>query len=361
MLLAGPRGRRLLLEYALSSERQLDPQYREDSLTAGVFVASYHLDPGEGTSVQLIGDDGAELQEIAPAEVASRLAAVPLVEATPELLRECLSKTVGAARYWQEPDGTDVLAGTQELTRSLRRVAEHLGASGHTAWWGTSVEGRSQWQVEWDGAPPHTVPSDAQAMLRQGRAEVLAEELVARRERPTDPAASWSGNWWSRPPWELPSSTRALADGSPAGLWFVEDELGWEHATTRRVGMPAGLRTFEVASAASWALLCGRFPIEVTAQKRHDWYRTTGRDGRWVIPDWAKVAEHYDAVHLHTLAYLSAAGTAIAVDEDTASVIAGWGPDETYWFTPRVRYLDDPVRWMLHHDGQNSIWVREEA
>ncbi|SJN11622.1 hypothetical protein FM113_12530 [Leucobacter sp. 7(1)] len=148
MLLAGPRGRRLLLEFALASERQRDPEYREESLTAGVFLASYHLDPGKGTSVQLFGDVGAETQEISPAEIASRMGAVPLVEVTPELLRDCVAESVSGARYWQEPDGTDILAGMPELAASLRRVAAHLAASPHTAWWSAPVEERLQWQVE---------------------------------------------------------------------------------------------------------------------------------------------------------------------------------------------------------------------
>ncbi len=71
----------------------------------------------------------------------------------------------------------------------------------------------------------------------------------------------------------------------------------------------------------------------MTAQKRHDWYRTTGRDGRWVMPDWSRVAEMYGGVHLTVTGYLAAAGTAIDVDDDAASVIAGWAPDETHWLT----------------------------
>ena len=359
-LVRGPRGRRLLLEYALASERLRDPEYREDSLSAGVFLVSYHLDPGKGTSVQLIGNVDTEFTEVSPAEVAQRLASVPLADVTPAILRDCLAESVDSARYWQEPDGSDVLAGTVELQTPLRRVAEHVAASGHATWWGEGVAGHSQWQVEWDDAPPHEVTAEPLALLRTVRDRILEEELVARRERPSDVTANFSGNWWSRPPWELPSSTRALFDGSPAGLWFPEDSLGWEQADTRRLGMPAGLRVYEIDTAEAWAGLCARFPIEVTAQKRHDWYRTTGRDGAWVIPDWAKVADHYDAVHLQVGAYLSAAGTAIPVDEHTATVIAGWNPDETYWFTPNVRYIDDPERWALQEHGERTDWVRQE-
>lgn len=360
LLMRGPRGRRLLLEYAIASDRLHDPEYREDSFNAGVFLASYHLDPGKGTSVQLIGDVGAEIQEVTPAEVAARLETVALAEVTPELLRDCVAESVGSARYWQEGDGSDVLAATVEMQAPLRRVAEHVAASVHAEWWGEPVAECSQWQVEWDDAPPHEIMTDPTASLRKVQDQIIEEELVAKRERPSDVTANWSGTWWSRAPWELPSTTRTLFDGSPAGLWFVEDSLGWEQADTRRLGIPAGLRIFEIDTAEAWADLCARFPIEVTAQKRHDWYRTTGRDGAWVIPDWAKVAEHYDAVHLQVQAYLSAAGTAIPVDEQAATVIAGWDPDQTFWFTPNVRYIDEAVRWVLEENGERTDWVRQE-
>ncbi|HZK05622.1 MAG TPA: hypothetical protein VFC82_07180 [Actinomycetaceae bacterium] len=350
----------MLLEYAIASERLLDPEYHEDSFSAGVFLASYHLDPGKGTSVQLIGYANTEPANVAPAEVVQRLASVPLAEVTPGLLRDCLAEAVDSARYWQEPDGNDVLAATDELQAQLHRIAEHVAASAHAAWWSAPIAERSQWQVEWDDASPHEVAVDPLTLLRRARDQVIEEELVARRERPSDVTANWSGTWWSRPPWELPSTTRALFDRSPAGLWFVEDSLGWEQADTRRLGIPTGLHVYEIDTAQAWADLCVRFPIEDTAQKRHDWYRTTGRDGAWVIPDWAKVAEHYDAVHLQVQAYLSAAGTAIPVDEHTATVIAGWNPDQTYWFTPNLRYIDDPVRWTLHEHGERTDWVRQD-
>lgn len=67
---------------------------------------------------------------------------------------------------------------------------------------------------------------------------------------------------------------------------------------------------------------------------------------------------NYDAVHLQAAAYLAAAGTAIPVDADTASVIAGWGPNETYWFTPRIQRLDESTAWILDERGADRLWVR---
>ena len=47
------------------------------------------------------------------------------------------------------------------------------------------------------------------------------------------------------------------------------------------------------------------------------------------------------------------------VDADTASVIAGWGPDTTYWFTPRINHVGSPVRWVLKEHDTGENWERE--
>lgn len=65
-----------------------------------------------------------------------------------------------SARYWQEADGSDVLAATDELDAPLRRIAEHVAASAHAAWWSEPVAEDPQWQVEWDDAPPHVIMAD---------------------------------------------------------------------------------------------------------------------------------------------------------------------------------------------------------
>ncbi|GAB2843595.1 hypothetical protein GCM10027092_05630 [Yaniella soli] len=148
---------------------------------------------------------------------------------------------------------------------------------------------------------PSHIP-DPMAVLGAARDQVIDEEVVARRDRPLDPTANFSGHWWSRPPGELASSAGELFDGSPVKLWFVEDSLGWERATGQRLTVPETPQIYEIDSEQAWAGLCARFPPDVTAQKRHDWYRATGRRGKWFMPDWAEVAKYYDAVHLQTRA-----------------------------------------------------------
>ncbi len=365
MLLAGPWGRRLLLEYALGAEHSSGPESQQDSLRSAVFLASYHLNVARGTATVLFGPGAEEARRtvVTSDEVADRLSRVQLPEVTATALRSALAAAVDSARYWQEPDGEDVLVAGESVWGELRRVAEHVARSPHAQWWTTAVVATDQWLVGW--VDEHTEPLDATAiepaaaeLLRDYRVRTAEEEKRAERDRPADPSANWSGWWWSTPPTRC--STRLLFDGTPAGLWFVEDSMGWERAVTRRVNIPASARVYEVDGAQAWAELCRQFPADVTAQKRHDWYRTTGRAGRWVIPDWSRVSERYDGVHLTVAGYLSAAGTAIAVDADAASVIAGWAPDETYWLTDTVNLgYDDSRTWVRDANGEHPSWAED--
>lgn len=362
-LLAGPRGRRFLLEYALASERARNPVRTEGTFGHAAVHASFSLTPGERSTNASFGwgASDARMLEVTPAEAAERLNALELLEPTPELLRNALAAAVGNAQYWQAPEGEDLLAATPEMHLGLQRVATQVATSQLTAWWRTSVALAAQHSVQWDDATPRAVLGDVRGALVAARDRERAAEHAARKRRAADPTASWSGEWWSRPPQAMPSSARSLLDGSPAGLWFVEDGLGWERAESVRLTVPEDASVFEVEAAADWAELCARFPLEVTAQKRDDWYLATGHAARWVIPDWVQVAGHYDAVHLQVGAYLAAAGVAIPVDDGSgsASVIAGWNPDETYWFSSDIVYDKERIRWVLEDDGADMVWKPE--
>lgn len=104
-----------------------------------------------------------------------------------------------------------------------------------------------------------------------------------------------------------------------------------------------------------WAALCRRHPLDVTASRRHDWYRTTGRDGSWVQPDWSAVAQETDAVHLTMRGYLTTAGLAVPVSEGVASVLAGWDPDATYWFAGAAVDPGTARDWV--YDSDDDCWV----
>ena len=371
-LVAGPRGRRLLMEFARRSEQVHGVDQEKRSFHLASFHAAYDLDPGKGRSVVMYVV-GADVEDGSapdfgpaptPAECGDRLEGVHLAEPTEQLLVWCLADAAEAARYWQEHDGADVLGAQPEMQAGLRRVAEHLAGAPANAWWGTGIDLGAQWAVSWVDRPTDGPRPPTSEVLREAQKRNTENERRARRKwrkRPRDPRADVSGEWWSDPPFGVPSSTRELSDGSPVGLWVVEDSMGWERARTTRLSPLGSPRVYEIDTASAWADLCARFPATVTAEKRHDWFRTTGRDGTWVVPDWVEVAEHYDAVHLQVSTYLSAAGTSIEVDHDSASVIAGWAPDETFWLSDAVHSAGASREWAGEDRGAEFRWWRADS
>ncbi|MGJ9426204.1 hypothetical protein ACHABX_10230 [Nesterenkonia halotolerans] len=358
-LLDGPRGRRLLLEFALASEQRTDPSSAE--LSGLVHAAARVLEPqGEhrgqlmsrwavfGSPVRVLSP------AVGPAEVARALDATDLAEPSEDLLRLVLADVVAFARYWQEPEGEDLLAGSAELRGALLRVARHLLGSPQTQWWSQDVRLSDQACVQWPDIPGYDHSGEPTQVLSDWRAEQQGLELRALRDRPEDPKASYGGVWWSRPPDHLLRSTARFSDHAPAVLYLFEDDFGWETAHTRRLWVSGAPRVCEIRSAQDWAALCERFPLEVSAEKRHDWYRTTGRAGRWVIPDWEAASKEYDGVHLSVAGYLSSAGRAIPVGADTASVIAGWNPGESWWFTSETILGSEVTHWQL--DEESLHW-----
>lgn len=323
-LLEGPRGRRLCLEYARA--------VAGDEVGESLFWAIHAREDRGSSTLFFIGDVPPKpfVEPVVTAQdAASALAALTLPEPSASSLRIALAASVDAARYWQEPDGADLLAAEPAIQSALSRVAAAIAASPHAAWWTTGVATVDQWAVPWDGGA--VTQDDAGAEVRRWCDDLDEEERRAARERPTDPTARWSGTWWSRPPTGLARSARGLGSAGPAGLWFVEDSLGWDSATATPV-LPPSTNVIEIDGADAWIDLCRRHPLVVTASRRHDWFRVTGWTGEWVQPDWAAVAEEADGIHLTVAAYLSAATRLLDLGDGRASMIAGWDPDETFWF-----------------------------
>ena len=338
-LLAGPRGRRLCL--ALAAE--LEPR-----ISSAVFNLGYELDPGKGVSVIRFGtaaDAGGatDLPAASPEKLGALLAALEVPDLDEMPVLAALDVAVATARYWQAPDGEDVLAALPVIREALRPVADRVLASPGTGWW-DQPRAREQWAVDWRDP-------DAPAPPGQNRRTVLAEWARNTRADEVEEGRRYaSGSWWSIPVRLLGTISRL-----PVGLDLVEDAPGWREATA--IPVRGEGRTYEIRTADDWVQLCRAFPLEVTASRRHDWFQVTGRDGRWVIPDWQRVAGEWDAVHLTVLGYLACAGRALAVDSDTGSVIAGWDPDRTIWLTGTVRETGEPGQsWRRTQQGDS--WVR---
>ena len=322
-LLAGPRGRRLCWSL---------------------------LDPGDYPGWDRVWD-GANAGDLTGLtdELAACVALTDLdsvVTHADELtLLAALAEPVETAMYWQEPDDEDLALADQTVRDALLPVSEAVTTAPAASWWSTPAGTARQQYVEWlapGGGPPSV--TGATAELAAWRA-ALTEEEQAARTQPKDLTASLSGHWWSTPvPSRLPSTTRSLPGIGAVGLAMVEDGLDWKEAHCWPMKPQAGARVYEISRPVEWTELVARYSIDVTNCRRHDWWRATGWDGHWLIPDFAAVAEDYDAVHVSLAGYLATAGRALRVD-DACTILAGWNPDQTYWLTDMLTLAGPATKW----------------
>lgn len=351
-LLAGPRGRRFCWELV----RATGHPHEGDST---LFWAEYHLARRRGAGVVLFGPGSDQpapepsAHEVARAHDALLDAAHVDAASVDDVLR-ALARTADSAMWWQAPDEQDALladAVPEETTaRAVRAVSATAAvrtvftAPSDPRWW--TVEPERPWAAEY---PDPVRPPSATVALRDAHRALLDEQL-------SEAGSADSGEWWTTPPSALRTTTHRVGDRGPLALWAVEDHTGWERADVAAVEVDPAARVFEVDDADDWAVLCRRFPIDVTGTtRRHDWGRATGRQGAWVVPDWNAVADHFDAVHLTLRGWLRASGVAVQVDDRTASVIAGWTPDQAVWLRDPQPMPGPASRWEFdrEHDG----WV----
>lgn len=352
-LLEGPRGRRLCLELA---------QMLSEEVSLLVWELAARLDPHRGTwqMAPLTEDDPSdvttpqELREADEAEEASipalisAIGRVPLGGLSPTCAQEAFGAAVDAARYWQEPDGEDLVAVDPEVQAALRPLALELAGLHELDWWGQDAV-EQQLLIDWDDPD---VPHGGEApSLQEWARSTRAEELQAQWDRPADPRANISGTWWSTPV----ISRRSTVGRTPEALDLVEDGFGWEAAHVTTEGLPG--RVLEIRGAEDWVQLCRSHPLEVSASRRHDWYRATGVQGRWVIPDWSAVAQEADAVHLPAAAYLELAGRSLPLGDGRCTVIAGWNPDATFWLRGDPAPGEPAERWVRGPDDDR--WRRD--
>lgn len=248
---------------------------------------------------------------------------------------EPMDSSITSAMYWQPPHDEDVILAEPEVAAALRPVAEAIAASPAAAWWTASAEVTApRYTSLYDDDPP--VPPEltgARARLASWRDETLKEERRARK-RPADPAAPYGGTWWSIPAKaSLVTTTRSLPGLGSVRLAWEEDSFGRRNATIWPLAPHRPPRVWEIDGPAAWTALVDRYPLDVTYERRHVWYQTTGRDGAWRIPDWHAVAEDWDAAHLTVAGYLTTATRALPLTDGTATVLAGWDPDQTWWLS----------------------------
>jgi len=296
-----------------------------------------------------------------PAGLAGELAAAVALtdldqiaaETTDITLLAPLAESIDAAMYWQGPDAEDEALADPEVAAALMPVARAVCAAPAARWWSSPMAPDRQRYVQHlasdrDDDPPHL--SGAAVNLAQWKSDALEDERRA-KERPSDPAANYSGYWWSSPVMSmLVSTTRSLPGLGAAGLALVEDSAGWTAARCWPLAPRGGSRMYEISTPGDWAELVSRYPLDVTRSRRHDWWRVTGWAGRWLIPDFTAVAADYHAVHLSVIGYLTTAGCAVPVG-DCQTMLAGWNPDTTWWLSDVLSGSGPAERWVTQNES----------
>ena len=403
-LLASPRGRSLVLNLVTSGE---SPDSDQTVPFAVVSEAMHRavcvLDRQRGIDSAVYGGDDGEthLRNVQPTEVAQALRSLDPVPPTQTDLEHAMVAVIAGAMYWQPPHSDAVLAEDPEMVDALGPWAEAVVDSGLLETWSRGPHVDDQWELTWDDPPnrdatrrvlgadptdllsplggvePSLPTDEAATSLAQWRAEVMAEEESSRRAYRLSPFDVGAGEWWSTPAVELWSTTGTWPSGEPIGLGLVEDDFGLERARARRVRLRDTSSVFTVSGPEQWAALCRRFPLDLTAQRREVWFEATGRKGRWVIPDWSRVAEQFDGIHVSLAGYVRTAGVVIDVSDESivdgrgdapfrgntdcnrASLMAGWNPDTTYWLTDAISGITEVVDWSFDDDAY--AWVAHPA
>ena len=267
-----------------------------------------------------------------------------------------LVEPVDMAAYWQEPGPEDQALTDLAVRDELLPIAEAVTAAPAARWWCTPIAGDHQQFMEWVSQDDYSPALAGAAAHLAAWRSATAEDEQSAWERPEDPSASWNGHWWSTPALSrLPSTTRSIPGIGAVGLALVEDGLGWRGARCWPVAVRSSPRIYEVSGPDQWTELAGRYPLEVSKSRRHDWWRVTHWTGAWLIPDFAAVAADYDAVHLSVTGYLTTAGRALPVG-DACTLLAGWNPDQTYWLTD-ILALAGPTATWVDSDTRPLGWL----
>lgn len=343
-LLVGPRGRHLCLDLA--------KHVHEPTISAWFSAGRHPDDPARRVAL------ATALEQVDVAGLRDRLTSLDLVLP--------MDATVSAAMGWQPPHDQDVVAADPAVIEALRPIAEAVASSPATDWWSSSADpDELRCTSRFDTDLPASIPklTGAEEELTSWRAKELDGEAEARATRPDDPAAPWGGHWWSIPAGaDLPTTTRPLPSIGSVKLLWEEDSFGQREAMIWAVEPTRAPRVYEIDGPSAWIDLVRHYPLDVTWSRRQDWYRVTGRDGPWLIPDWEAVSHDWDAVHLTVLGYLTTATRLLEVDAGTATLLAGWDPDQSWWLTDILTISAGPTRWQIAEDAHEPLleWQQVE-
>jgi hypothetical protein len=264
-----------------------------------------------------------------------------------------LASVARAADQWEPP-----LPGGQ--AGLLRPLAEAVASAPAASWWWEPAELRHQRWLGCDHRLALARGGDVARAVEAAEEDAAAEEQAMARDWAQAPRRRGgaeviaTGTWWSGPLGGTVWTSRGnLGDLPAVGLACAEDPLGDEEFEVWAVGIDPAARVYEVHEPGDWGRLAAAHPRDVTASRRHDWGRWTGREGRWILPDWRSVAAQWDGVHVSVAGYLTTAGMAVDSGDGAATLLAGWDADQTLW----LRDVFTGTRRLTTWHGTPGSWL----
>jgi len=257
--------------------------------------------------------------------------------ALPVLRDECADTDRLLRRVGEVVEGFAFGAGAQwwclqpaliEAADALREVAEAIGKTPATRWWWEPPPYAEQRWISEPGLRPPRGEQLAGGIQAATRADSITEHGFSRRGKtPT------AGLWWSSliDPDVLRSTRRgetemAVALACRDGHVFYPTD----YVDVWALQINPTAKVYEVGSLADWVELVRRYPRDVTDTRGAEWDHWADGSGPWLLPDWPRVAEDWDGVHVSVGGYLAASYQPTAA-AGGRSLLAGWDPDETLW------------------------------
>jgi hypothetical protein len=240
----------------------------------------------------------------------------------------------------------------------LRPVAEALvTAPGARTWW-DPVRLADQRFLDWDDCPRVTGPAVERTVREGMQAERAENEEGLTRPRPPElPGTRIGACWWSAPDFAQLTWTTSAAGDIPALAFghFIDTLWPFEETgvTVWSVQVAPHANVLEITGPTEWQRLVARFPRDVTGTHDGEWRYWGGVPGPWRLPDWERVMEHYDGVHVTVGGYLASCGLALPVD-DGYTMLVGWTPGATLWLRDLATTSRRLGRW--HGHPQNLDW-----
>ena len=223
---------------------------------------------------------------------------------------------------------------TAVAAAELRPVAEEFAAQAEAAGWWAPADLTAQRFTAWDGSP-RLANGELDRRIRDDMAAERADNASRGPRPPEKEGVRYGACWWSAPPFAEVSWTTPAAGPLPAvsAAGFFDTGIPCPDCTGAdilAVEIDPAARVAEINGPDDWRDLTATYPRDVTGTHDGEWRYWGGVPGPWRLPDWERVRDDYDGVHVSPGGYVTSCGLAQPAD-GACTMLVAWLPGATLW------------------------------